>query len=98
VPVYGYIACGYAFFAGSLVMTIVSYYKGQKYFPVKYDLKRFANYFFVAIVLYLIEINLGLKDIMVKIICNTFLLITFITFIYFKEKADLNKVFNFKKK
>ncbi len=98
VPVFGYMACGYAFFAGSFVMTIVSYYKGQKHFPVKYDMKRFANYFFVAIVLYLIEINLGLNDIMGKIVCNTFLLIAFITFIYLNEKTDLKRLFNFKKR
>ena len=98
IPYFGYMACGYAFFAASLVMTISSYLVGQKYFPVKYDLKRIASYFLVATSLYLIEINLVFNDKIVRICFNTLLLMVFFAFIWVKEKSDLRGIFTIKGK
>lgn len=98
IPFYGYMACGYAFFAASLVMTITSYFVGQKYFPVKYDLRRIGSYLFVAILLYLIEIYFVIKDEIWKMSFNTVLFIFFFLFIWLKEKEDLKGLFNFKKR
>jgi hypothetical protein len=91
-------ACGYAFFAASLVMTITSYIVGQKYFPVKYDLKRIGAYFLIAMSLYLIEINVVFSNKFLHLGFNTILLMIFLVFILIKEKADLQGLFKFKKK
>lgn len=98
IPFYGYMACGYAFFAASLVMTITSYIVGQKYFPVKYDLKRIGAYFLIAMSLYLIEINVVFSNKFLHLGFNTILLMIFLVFILIKEKADLQGLFKFKKK
>jgi O-antigen/teichoic acid export membrane protein len=98
IPFYGYMACGYAFFAASLVMTITSYIVGQKYFPVKYDLKRIGAYFLIAMSLYLIEINVVFSNKFLHLGFNTILLLIFLLFILIKENADLKGLFKFKKK
>ena len=98
IPVFGYMACGYAFFAASLVMTIMSYVVGQKYFPVKYDLKRIGSYLLLTLGLFLIETKTVFGSKLLQIGFNTLLLMVFFLFIWVKEKADLKGLFNFKRK
>jgi O-antigen/teichoic acid export membrane protein len=98
IPIYGYMACGYAFFAASLTMTVTSYLVGQKYFPVKYDLKRIGAYFLVAMALYLIEINVDFNDQILRMSFNTILMIVFLLFVWINEKSDLKGLIRFKGK
>lgn len=98
IPVFGYMACGYAFFTASLVMTVTSYFVGQKYFPVKYDLKRIGFYLLITIILYLIEINVIISSKMLKMSFNTLLLLVLFLFIWTMEKADLKGLFSFGRK
>ncbi len=95
IPIWGFMACGYAFFAASLVMTVTSYLVGQKYFPVKYDLKRILSYLFVALILYLTETTVKIESTILKLIFNTFLFMVFFLFIWKKEKSDLRGLFIF---
>jgi len=95
IPVLGYMACGYVFFTASLVMTVMSYLVGQKYFPVKYDLKRIGAYFLVAMSLYVIQNVVAPHDEFLRMSFNTGLFMIFFLFIWFKEKADLIGLFNF---
>jgi O-antigen/teichoic acid export membrane protein len=98
IPYFGFMACGYAFFVASLVMTVSSYIVGQKYFPVNYDLKRIGFYLLLSIVLYLIESNIVIDNKILKMSFNTILLMVFFMFIWNKEKTDLRGLFNFDKK
>lgn len=52
VPMYGYIASAWATFACNLIIMIISYFFGQKYLPIKYDLKSIFIYFIIAIGFY----------------------------------------------
>lgn len=98
IPGYGYMACGYAFFTATLVMTVMSYVVGQKHFPVKYDLKRMGAYFVMAAFLFMIERNLHWKSEVLHLGFNTILLMIFFTFIAVKEKADLIGLVRFRRK
>ena len=51
-PTYGYMACAWASFACNLLMMLLSYFIGQKKFPIAYDLKSAALYSGLAMVLY----------------------------------------------
>jgi len=97
IPVLGYMACAYAFFAASLVMTVTSYIVGHKYFPVKYDLKRIGAYFLVALSLYLVTLLLPFGDKFLRMGFNTVLLMIFFLFVWKNEKADLAGLFNFRR-
>jgi hypothetical protein len=89
-------ACGYAFFVSSLVMTVISYLVGQKYFPVKYDMRRIGSYFFVSVILYLSSKYILFDNIFIKNGFNTLLLFTFFFYVWMREKSDLKNLAKFK--
>jgi O-antigen/teichoic acid export membrane protein len=97
VPVFGYMASAIAFFIASLVMTIVSYFVGQKYFPIKYDLKKIGLYFLVALVLYLIETQIKFDSHILNYTLRTLLLGLFLLYFWHNEKADLMGAFGKRK-
>lgn len=51
VPFMGYMGSAIAVFCCFLVMLVISYFLGQKHFPVPYNLKRIGSYFLVAIII-----------------------------------------------
>ena len=89
IPVLGYMACGYVFFMASLVMTVSSYVVGHKYFPVKYDLKRIATYFFIALTLFLIQTVVVFNHTLIRLGFNTGLMLIFLYAVWMNEKGDL---------
>lgn len=52
VPRYGYMACAWAGFAGYATAMLLSYFVGQRHYPIKYPLKDIALYVVVAIALF----------------------------------------------
>ena len=52
VPKYGYMACAWGGFAGYGVAMLVSYFVGQKYYPLNYPLKEISFYVVLAFILY----------------------------------------------
>jgi len=73
VPTFSYMGCAWAAFTCYFVIMIVSYFFGQKYMPIKYDLKTIGLYTAVTLVLYVIStfidtphklVNIGLKSIL----------------------------------
>ncbi|MBO4232675.1 MAG: lipopolysaccharide biosynthesis protein, partial [Bacteroidales bacterium] len=55
VPEFGYMACAWGGFAGYGVCVLLSYFLGQKYYKVQYDVLGIAGYFAFALGLYLIS-------------------------------------------
>ncbi len=92
IPTLGYMASAYGFFFSSLIITIISYYYGQKYFPVKYDLKKIGSYFFVAMILYIIGIKMNLQNTYLSYFFKTLLFSIFLLFIWYNEKSDLKRL------
>ncbi|MCB6981712.1 polysaccharide biosynthesis C-terminal domain-containing protein, partial [Bacteroides uniformis] len=39
IPVYGYVACAWAGFTGYAIAMLLSYFVGQKKYPIAYDLR-----------------------------------------------------------
>jgi O-antigen/teichoic acid export membrane protein len=93
IPSLGYMAAGYAFFAASLVMTVMSYLAGQKYFPVSYDLKKIGSYFAISLILFIISIYVRSSNHLVTLCFNSSLLSVFLLFVARMEKSDLKKFF-----
>ena len=96
IPFLGYMACGYAFFVSSLVMTVISYIVGHKYFPVIYDMRRIFSYFLFSIILYISSKYVVFDNIFLRNGFNTLLFFTFIFYIWIKEKSDLKGLVKFK--
>ena len=92
LPKIGYMASAIAFFVSSLITTLISYYYGQKYFPVKYNLKKIGAYFLVAISLYIIEMNVKIDGVLLKYGFKTLLFSLFLIYIWYQEKSDLKRL------
>ncbi len=52
VPVYGYIACAWAGFAGYGTAMLLSYFVGQKKYPINYPVKEIMIYVVLALILF----------------------------------------------
>ncbi|MCD7974072.1 MAG: oligosaccharide flippase family protein [Candidatus Azobacteroides sp.] len=73
-PVYGYMACAWASFCCNLIMMLISYFVGQKMYPIRYDLKSAGIYFLLAISLYLTGMNIPVEFMPVKLLLRSCLL------------------------
>lgn len=98
VPRYGYMACAWGGFAGYGTAMLMSYFTGQKYYPVAYDLKSFFLAFGLALVLYAASVGvrrlIGLQldspldgRMILWMAANTALLAIYLLFVYKSIKA-----------
>ncbi|MDR3141335.1 MAG: lipopolysaccharide biosynthesis protein [Tannerellaceae bacterium] len=85
-PAYGYIACAWASCICNLLMMLLSYFVGQKKFPISYDLKAAFCYLALATVLYIAGMLPKIDSEALRILYRSVLLIVFITFIVRKER------------
>ena len=81
VPLYGYMACAWAGFAGYGVAMLLSYFVGQKKYPIQYDLKSIGKYVAMAGVLYVISEYLPFENVWVLLVIRTCLLLVFVGYI-----------------
>ncbi|MDR0546347.1 MAG: oligosaccharide flippase family protein [Dysgonamonadaceae bacterium] len=78
IPEYGYMACAWASFAGNGVIMLLSYFIGQKNYPVRYDLKTIGLYTFLAAALFLISLYIPIENSWGRMACNTVLLAVYV--------------------
>jgi len=86
VPVFGYIASAWSSFVCFLVMMIVSWSLGQKYYPIDYNLKRVGKYVLITGVLYVLGMYIPINNLHLRIIYRTILLGLFVVYIL---KSDI---------
>lgn len=86
VPHYGYIACAWAAFVCYAAMMLSSWFIGQHYYPIRYDLKAIGKYFLLAIVLYGISVGVSFDNLFLRFGFRTVLLLIFI---WYTIKHDL---------
>lgn len=88
-PVYGYMACAWASFACNLLMMLLSYFIGQKKYPIAYDLKSAAAYSVLTAILYAAAMLPDIRPEWLKIGYRTIFLIIYILIVWkfeFKTK------------
>ncbi|MBP6980333.1 MAG: polysaccharide biosynthesis protein [Bacteroides sp.] len=85
VPIYGYIACAWAGLAGYFTVTLLSYFVGQKKYPINYDLKGIGLYVLLAAVLYVASVFIVPENVVFRLLFRTGLLFVFIAFIVKKD-------------
>ena len=86
VPRYGYMACAWGGFAGYGVAMLLSYFVGQRKYPIRYDLRSIGSYVLLAVVLYLAGEYLPVDNVVWRLVWRTFLLLLFMAFVV---KRDL---------
>lgn len=86
VPTYGYIASAWASVAGYGAIMLLSYWMGQKKYPIQYDLKSLGLYVLLAAVLYVIGEQVPISNLVLRLAFRTVLLLLFVSYII---KRDL---------
>ncbi|MGN1229968.1 MAG: lipopolysaccharide biosynthesis protein [Prevotella sp.] len=86
VPQYGYMACAWAGFAGYATAMTLSYFVGQKYYPIKYDMAGIGKYVVLALICFAL-MKLGRDYIggLWVIVPNTLLILLFLAYIVKKD-------------
>jgi len=86
IPRFGYAACAWASFTGYFLIMLISYFTGQKEYPVKYDLKTIGLYFALALILYGVSLLVHFEHTGIRLGFNTILLTVYVLIIL---KRDL---------
>ncbi|MBN2776567.1 MAG: polysaccharide biosynthesis C-terminal domain-containing protein [Bacteroidales bacterium] len=87
IPLYGYEGSAWATLICYFSMTLLSFYWGQKYYRVPYNLLNAGFYFALALVLYFGSIYLRPDSQVMVYVFNTGLLLLFTSVFVIKEKA-----------
>ena len=92
IPTMGYMGSAYAVLICFVLMTVISYLVGQKYYRVDYDLKRILLYFAVAIGFYSISGSIHFSDSVIRYGLNISLFAAFLTVVFFAEKKEIQRL------
>ena len=85
IPKYSYHACAWAGFAGYGTAMLLSYFVGQKKYPINYPLRSIAGYVLLAAILYVLGVYLPIDNVVLRLAWRTLLLIIFVAYIVYKD-------------
>jgi O-antigen/teichoic acid export membrane protein len=93
VPKYSYMACAWATMAAYGGMMVLSYMLGQKYFPIKYNLRALSVYTVLTFGFYFLSFTYsGIESGITKTILNNLLILIFVWIVYKLEINNLKKL------
>ncbi|MBX2905320.1 MAG: oligosaccharide flippase family protein [Taibaiella sp.] len=92
IPTYGMYACAWTTFAAYVVMMVLSYIVGQRFFPVPYTVGRLGTYLLLMFGLFLVQRVVGqyTEQVAYRLLTGTVLMFTFIAAIVRMERAELS--------
>lgn len=85
VPKIGYMACAWGVFGGYGVSMLLSYFIGQKKYPINYPLKDIAIYALLAGALFVCSLFTAKLPVALQLIANTVLIALFMAYIVRKD-------------
>lgn len=87
IPKYGYMASAWATLIVYGAQMVASYVLGQKYYPIKYNIRKFGLYFGFALVLFFIAKAIAIEDGILQFFVNNTLIVLFVLLVYVMEKS-----------
>lgn len=95
VPMHSYMASAWATLAAYGSMAIVSYFLGQKHYPIKYNVRAMGFFFALAVSLYFLSfLWQGLDNKYLRLILNNLLVVLFVFLFYKLDFSNLKKFKN----
>jgi O-antigen/teichoic acid export membrane protein len=88
IPSNGYMGSAYAVLFCFVIMTVISYVVGQKYYKVEYELKRILMYIGIAIAFYYLSSWFHFSKLFFQYVLNISLFLAFLMIIFLAEKKD----------
>jgi len=91
VPTFSYMGCAWSAFVCYFTIMIISYYFGQKYMPVKYDLKTIGIYVAVAMALFGASFLIETTNVVISVLYKTALFSMYVL-LMIKRDFPLNTI------
>lgn len=91
IPTHQYWASAWATLIVYALQMVASYLLGQKYYPIKYNLRKFGLYLGVAILFYLISAALAIEGPMGKFFVHNMLILLYVAMVYVLERPSFRK-------
>lgn len=91
IPSIGYLAAAWATFSCYFVMMVLSYFLGQKHYPIEYPLESIALYSLSALSLFFISELIVFSGLAQKLAVGSLLLLIYVAIVYLNEKSDSKK-------
>jgi hypothetical protein len=93
VPRLSYLGSALGHLAAYGLMVLLSYYWGQKFYRIQYQLGRIGFYFLLAVALFLAGYCVPVEENGLSLVINTILFLLFLVVIYFRERKEFKTVF-----
>ncbi|MBO7100936.1 MAG: lipopolysaccharide biosynthesis protein [Bacteroidales bacterium] len=94
VPRIGYMACAWGGLAGYGVCVLLSYFIGQKKYPVPYPVGTLLGYFALALLLYAATQLIRPDSLVLRLAINTLLLLVYVAVVLYNERALVRPILN----
>lgn len=91
IPKMGYMGSGWATFACYFVMMVLSYYFGQKYYPVRYNLRKIVLYLGLALFLYFFTFLTDELDLINRLVIHTIMMVFYLMVVLIIEFPNLKR-------
>ena len=91
IPKFGYIGSAWATLICYTTMMVVSYFWGNKHYPVNYDLKRILGYLGISLTLYLISTIIKTNSAAINLFLNNTMLLAYMLLLWKLELKSLMK-------
>lgn len=91
IPKYGYMGSAWATLICYTSMMVVSYFLGNKHYPVDYDLKRILGYLGISLTLYFISVFIKTDSTSINLFLNNIMLFGYIGMAWKLEEKGLMK-------
>ena len=93
IPFFGFVGSAWATLACYTSMMVISYFWGQKHFPVNYNIKKFCIYIGSALLIYFASLSLNLiqdgnLNLYIRLTINVLLLLVFVFIVCRVEKIS----------
>ena len=86
IPKYGYMACAWATLIVYLFQMLLSYFLGQKHYPIPYNVWKFFLYLGSALAIYFFAIQIDFESFYLNLFFRNSLLLIFIISLFYLEK------------
>lgn len=90
IPKYGYMASAWATFIVYGLQMLLSYFLGQRHYPIPYNLKKFVLYLGLAFVLYFLGSFIQLERYFIQFILQNTLIFVYLLFVWKMEKSTFS--------
>lgn len=85
IPKYGYWACAWATLIVYAAQMVASYYLGQRYHPIKYNIRKFFLYLLASLILFWISTLYTIENEYLLFFVNNMLIVLYIALIWYME-------------